>query len=381
MDINAAQSYAAQVYSQKTYGARTDGEGEPKTSSAAPSSSAAAQAQTNANTVTGTTGSRLSAETVGYAIQASQQVEGATASELAASVQHGLDDIASDPGYAEKQVNDMVRGDAYVFAIAPKNGAPDSEWAAFSAKLSSQLTEAEQVKHQRSTYAESLKAEGLPPADIYAKLLQFNANQSESYAESQGQSDAATWLNAQKSSSSYLQNAIVQFDSTASETGYTLPSAYQHQIEDIVSDPSYAARKAKEWGTIPTGLLIRLPPGVTVSYSGPGPVSAEDNAILNKYLLNDPSIGIRHGIVDPVEAKLKAAYQDNMAQGKSGVETYLNMLELQVSQPQEYWDAIDPYSPVPKEIAQGKLNLLRQLMAQDNSNPSDVTGQRHTAVT
>jgi len=362
MDINAAQSYAAQVYSQKTYGARTDGEGEPKTSSAETTASTT-HPQTNDNAVTGTTGSRLSAETDGYLIHESQEDAPSQGDGTLNDIEKRfLTSIANNPEHAAR----MSRGGGY--ADARRGPIP---------KLSMIRTDSYSgfIK-QRRALSESEIKQGIPSAEIYQHILEFNAKLPQGYGDSldqTGQTPPGAWNKHQQAMADYLKQAIVQSDSRSTKAAVALPSAYQHQVEDIASDPKFAAIQAKEWATFPVLIAYQIPPGVP-HHSGPGAASPAENAAFEKYVVKPSMEGSRQRTVDAVQDKLKAAYQDNMAQGKSGAETYLNLLEIQVSQPQEYWKAIDPDSSAPKQIAQGKLDLLRQLMAQDKPNSTDVTG-------
>ena len=67
-------------------------------------------------------------------------------------------------------------------------------------------------------------------------------------------------------------------------------------------------------------------------------------------------------IIDGLQPQLTAIYESDKAAGKSGAETVADVLELQLAQPQSYWNAIDPdhlMSNDAKGLAQAELNTLQ----------------------
>ena len=135
------------------------------------------------NAVTGTTGSRLSAETTAELIKGSQQASTpATETSFPAGIFNGLDDVANDPVYAAKRAETIgTKNELFAWNVAdiPKNGDPPSVWATFGRKVVAVQADAEAARSQRESVYNSKLAEGLPPAKIYAELLAFNAAQSE----------------------------------------------------------------------------------------------------------------------------------------------------------------------------------------------------------
>lgn len=102
-----------------------------------------------------------------------------TDSGLSVSVQHGLDDIVSNPKYARKMA-EVLGTESVVIPFPmdkiPKNGDPDYVWNAFSKGLEIQSIAAEQNRARRMEYYESKVAEGLPPAELYAEMLAYVAD-------------------------------------------------------------------------------------------------------------------------------------------------------------------------------------------------------------
>ncbi|NQV44651.1 MAG: hypothetical protein HQ501_07085 [Rhodospirillales bacterium] len=162
------------------------------------------------NAVTGAVTNSLSSETAGLLIQASQQEEAADPSGLLhISEQHGLDDIANDPGYAAQRAREMGALH-YLTAIPaedmPKNGDPAEVWTAFARKSTFRMADAEQMRQKRSAYYDSLVEKGLPPAEIYMKILEYNADLPQAHKDTQGFS--ANWKEQQLAARDYLQQAI-----------------------------------------------------------------------------------------------------------------------------------------------------------------------------
>jgi len=162
------------------------------------------------NAVTGTSTNNLSSETAGLLIQASQQKEAADPSGLLhISEQHGLDDIANDPGYAAQRAREMGTYH-YLTAIPaedmPKNGDPAEVWTAFARKVTFRMADAEQMRQKRSAYYDSLVEKGLPPAEIYMKILEYNADLPQAHKDTQGY--PANWKEQQLAQRDYLQQAI-----------------------------------------------------------------------------------------------------------------------------------------------------------------------------
>lgn len=179
----------------------------------------------NTNVLTGTTVSHLSAETIGYVMQATQSGEDANAqSPLPKGIQNHLNDIANDPAYATKQAWLLGTGSELLFVgkelPTVNNGYTKEERNNFLAKTDLQMAQIQQVQSERSAYYENLKEQGLSPAKIYAKLLEFNANLPESHDAVVGWSESGRTISYSEHHNAqldYLQNLIDQNgDSTSS---------------------------------------------------------------------------------------------------------------------------------------------------------------------
>ena len=225
MTVGAANTYTSPLNTHEAYAARRAVEDvATRTSGTAKTFEATSGTKPTNNAVTGTTQNRLSSEVTGYAIQTTQQVNGVeSGSTLPVGIQHGLDDIANDPAYAAKRAEMLGRSGDLVFVgkMLPtvNNGFSDAERADFLAKQTVKLATAKQVQGERSAYYESLKSQGMAPADIYAKLMEFNANLPESYNDTVGFSNSGvnmTWSQYHTASHDYLQQAIAK--ANASET-------------------------------------------------------------------------------------------------------------------------------------------------------------------
>ena len=141
-------------------------------------------------------------------IEAEKAGDTQTKDTLRISTRNDLNDIANDPVYAAKRARELgTLPQLTLIAMEdfPKNGDPASVWEAFHSKMSAQLEQNGQVTRDRSNYYHEMIAEGLPPAEIYAKLLEFNANLSQSY------SDASTPKNSY-ASGGYKANNQTQYE-------------------------------------------------------------------------------------------------------------------------------------------------------------------------
>jgi len=231
MDINAAQSYAAQLYSQKTYGPKADGNDEQKASSA---TTTASTPQTNANAVTGTTGSNLSKEVIEQ-LMAEAQETGVSNTDtetydgpLSIGERHHLEDIVNNPDYGASQAKLVgISGELVgVGKVLPtvNNGFSDAQRAAFLAKSKTQVAGMEQAQQQRSAFYSSLIAQDLPPAEIFAKLLEFNANLPSSHDDTLGWSRSGrslSYSDYNQTRLDYLQNLISQKEATSASAEST----------------------------------------------------------------------------------------------------------------------------------------------------------------
>ena len=225
MTVGAAHAYTPPLNSHEMYAARTAAKGEQKsTSTAAPTSTAAVgvTGQTTDSTVFGTTGSRLSAETTAELIKTTQQASApADGSTLQVATQHHLDEIANNSEYAAKQSNlvgtrltPIVSTGGLLSSLRNSNSLAEKE--AILGQMD-QINAANLTAFApREVLYESKKAEGVPPAQIFADILAFNATQTEynSLADKMGGKPDGYTTSMLKAEHAYLQQAIAQANSS-----------------------------------------------------------------------------------------------------------------------------------------------------------------------
>lgn len=192
------------------------------------------------NAVTGSTGSNLAAETMASLIESVQQEEDVEGGyQLPIGTQHGLDDIANDPVYAARRAKEMGTYPNILPIKAedmPKNGDPDSVWVAFAKKMEVRMALTEQVDKERTAYYESMMAEGLPPAEIVARLLEFNASLSERFDIYKEADANMSWSAFHSASHDYLRQAMGQ--AGVKETDDIVASEAQKSEETAKPDTS-----------------------------------------------------------------------------------------------------------------------------------------------
>ena len=202
--LNLRQAHAAQASPM----AAEDAASQP--------ASAAAAVKASDNTITGTTASNLSPRVVEQLMQVSQQAaQTGTASDTSLRnwEQRHLERIANDPDYAAEQAEMLGMHGELMFVGEdpfPRNGAPNSEWQAFWQAHNSRMEQMNQVSHERQELYQRLAGQGIPPAEIYAELLKFNANQPHSYDAVIGTSEASgvTYSDWNGARLAYLEQAM-----------------------------------------------------------------------------------------------------------------------------------------------------------------------------
>ena len=207
MQVQDTQPYISPSKTYKTQARLPNIDGDPKAVFQSNAFVATDTVQSISNVVTGTTGSRLSAETTAELMKSSQQAStSAPASPLSKAVQHGLDSIANDPKYATTRAK--VLGTAPELLAVSKLPETPSEMSQAYAMRDDLAV----AFKQRETVYNSKRAEGLPPAQVYAEMLAFQITQSEHNARADHyQGDpAGTRSNRLKAEYTYLQNAIAQ---------------------------------------------------------------------------------------------------------------------------------------------------------------------------
>lgn len=173
--------------------------------------------------VTGVKDNGLSKDTLGHLISATQESDAPNAdidtynAALPVGVRHHLEQIANDPAYAKEQAKILGTSRELVFVgkelPTQANGySPEESRIAF-AKMKSNMLKMEQVRGDRTAYYEKMKDEGMPPAEIYAKLLEFNANLPKSHDDVLNWSESGQQLaysDFQQASSDYFNNLFTK---------------------------------------------------------------------------------------------------------------------------------------------------------------------------
>lgn len=154
--------------------------------SSAQSATTTAESASSADGVTSTVSSScLESGTLGETIAQGQDVDGeavtADTSPLPTAVETMLAQIASDPAYAAEQAEQIAHGTPAVFMTPPPNGFSMSVMQEFFATVESALKQLEDFQSQKQALYDSLSAQGTPPAEIYAQMLEIEASQPESY--------------------------------------------------------------------------------------------------------------------------------------------------------------------------------------------------------
>ena len=137
---------------------------------------------------------------------------------------NGLEDIANDPAYAARRAREL--GTLHVLSLTteddfPKNGDPSSVWTAFAQKMNVRMAQAEDLRQQRNALYDSLVEKGVPPAEIYAELLDFQANLPDAMVKNQGYATNinVSWEEWNTASSDYLRQAIAKNNNPGSLDG------------------------------------------------------------------------------------------------------------------------------------------------------------------
>ena len=223
MQIQDTQSYMSLLNLRQAYAAQASPKAAQET--ATQTVGAAATVKAANDTITGATASTLSPQVVEQLMQAAQQAaQTGTASDtpLPNSEQRHLERIANDPDYAAEQAEMLGMHGELMFVGKdpfPRNGAPASEWQAFWQAHNSRMEQVNQVNHERQELYQRLAGQGTPPAEIYAQLLEFNANQPPSYDTIAGTSQAnggVTYSDWHGERLAYLQQAMTQTAETHS---------------------------------------------------------------------------------------------------------------------------------------------------------------------
>jgi len=173
MHVQSLNPYASllETYKAHTTQQASNNEAPTKDGSTVPVND---DALSSTKAVTGSGTSRLSPETVGYGIQASQHVNTSkTKVPLHAGTRHDLENIARDPVYAAKRAEELGTFANAVFSPAKEFPFPSAEFPnkapseadinAFRKKMDVRMARAEVVHQKRTAYYENLKAQNVPP--------------------------------------------------------------------------------------------------------------------------------------------------------------------------------------------------------------------------
>ena len=300
---------------------------------------------------TGDTGSRLSAETLAELIKAIQASAPSSASTLPPAEQRHLDRIATDPVYAADQAWAMGQGVDFGVDKTLTYGevAMTEDERANLPRLVEASFEAQQG---RQALYKSEVAAGTPPAKIYAKLLAFNTDLPESYAE--GLSRADTWATEHKGRLDYLKTALdITADAQATEAATKPENGY---LREIANNPEYAAQQAKITGNsydlqfFPTWEAVEA---YMRDPSTPKIDLSKDNA--------------SHPIVQN-QRQRAALYEKLVAEGRSSTEIILEIYRFNASLPESYSDLLDPTGQSPvgnyKQQQEDNIKQLEQYLAE-----------------
>jgi hypothetical protein len=224
MHIEANKTYTMLMSARGAQAAPSGTEDNDETTHKASTAATGKAEEPANNAVSGTTGSRLSAEMDRTLI--GQQETGTSNTDtddydgpLSLAVRHGLEDIANNPEYAATQARTIgIFGEfVWVGKVLPteNNGFTAAERNAFMARQNRQMAGMEQMQGKRTAYYENLAEQGLPPAEIFAKMLEFNANLPESYDDTlgwskSGRANGMSYSDFQKAQLDYLQNLLDQ---------------------------------------------------------------------------------------------------------------------------------------------------------------------------
>lgn len=181
--------------------------------------------------VSGPPAQRLTPDTAAQAIAMASTENSSSddaGSSLPIGLRHGLEDIANDPVYAAKRAKELGTVQMHVLMPAsdfPKNGDPASVWNAFHAKMQPVIQAMNQEQTRRSEFYNSKVAEGLPPAQIYAEMLKFVANDTayNEYCDGISKNPAGTKSAFYQAQHDYLAGILNK--ATPSDTQSALESA------------------------------------------------------------------------------------------------------------------------------------------------------------
>jgi|GEM_PF-1997514 len=218
MQIESNTAYTSPLYTRLSQSTANTSAAQALMAGASGSKETSATSSAKAAAVTGVTGSNLSKEVMDQLIAATQETDISDTDDydgpLSIADRHRLEDIARDPEYAafdSKQFGTLGEFGRPLQLVDGMIGGRPSD--ANDAKRASATAEMEQVQIERTALYENLTEQGLPPAEIFGKLLEFNADLPESYDETVGWSDSGrtngmSYSDYNQAQSDYLQNLL-----------------------------------------------------------------------------------------------------------------------------------------------------------------------------
>lgn len=191
MTVGAALAYTSPLNSHETYAVRKSTDTEQKTTDAATPSSAAvagATGNTTDNAVTGTARNHLSTETTAYLVQ--QQAQSASDTSASGSTNDAeeiadryFQRIATDPSFAAKQAS--ILGNSQDGLLISNEDFP--AYLEMTKGKGYTLNDPSNpvliTSKQRKDLYQREVAQGVPPEQIYADILKFNASLPASYTD------------------------------------------------------------------------------------------------------------------------------------------------------------------------------------------------------
>lgn len=169
------------------------------------------------NAVTGAMNGKLSSEVMQYVISSTQEAK-TDNTLLPEATQNGLSDVANDPRAAEKRAKQLGMGvDLVAWDHIPGTQAGDPPYDVIVQKLEDLKQMTSKVQNERQAIYEKGLAEGIPPAQLVLKLLDFNASLPQSYGDKLDQranSQPDKWQSEQLGMADYLRQAIAQTNSS-----------------------------------------------------------------------------------------------------------------------------------------------------------------------
>lgn len=181
MKIETNPAYTSPLYTRAPHTAENTDTGQTSTPASSRSTEANTAVTAKTNAVTGTTGSRLSAETTAELIQSTQQ-DSTTAPKADRTIydvqKDVLDELINDPKkakeYAERFKNVMlIPGNGLQL---PANGSSAEVLQKFKIEQASHMSKLNNLAQERTKLFDKLKSEGKSDIEIIVKMFDFEAN-------------------------------------------------------------------------------------------------------------------------------------------------------------------------------------------------------------